>query len=144
MAPEAVAFLAEPAARGATVVVLGRCPPELCAAVTAAIGATGLLVVCAPSVAWSGAGAAYVRASEIGTPILSHAADLVLVPSADGHDAELLVEEARRVLAPRGEARLVLAGLPDALVRALSGARFREVEVRDLWGARGVAGVGPG
>lgn len=65
----------------------------------------------------------------VATPILSHAADLILVPNAGTHESDLLAEEMRRVLAPGGVVRLVTLGATEPIEEALWYAGFRDVNV---------------
>src|SRR5438094_557355 len=90
------AFLLEPVGRGVTVLVLGSLAASLCEAVTAAIGPTGLLVIAAPEPGGC-PHAGRVRAALHAVPVLSHAADIVLITDLRHEPADTVAEETRRL-----------------------------------------------
>ncbi len=144
------AFLTEPVARGATVVVLGSALPGLVTTLCLAVGLTGLVVVLSREPPRATDGAAVVRAVPVSAPLRSHVADVVIVPSIDAaSDSDALAEETRRLLAPRGVVRAWASaaepGNPaDRFAAALRQAAFRDVAVADAASSgRGVRARGP-
>lgn len=113
---------------GQTVALLGLLPHDALERLAAVLGSTGLLVVAHPRVQQFAGGVA-VRALPVNTGILSHAIDVVILPSGvERLDLALLAEECRRILAPRG---WLAAVLPEpaatALAHALRAVPFRTV-----------------
>lgn len=143
--PDPIAFLTQPAGRGATVIVVGAAEPALCVPLAAATGATGLLVTVAAVPGGPCPGIPLLRAAPMAVPVLSHVADLVVLTTVPADaDADAVAEEARRVLAPGGVLRAV--ALPAAayrLVGALHAAAFRDVEAVQLGSVTGVRARGP-
>jgi hypothetical protein len=145
------AFLTEPVAHGATVVVLGPALPGLVTTFSSAVGPTGLVVVLSREPPRATDGAAAVRAVPVSAPLLSHVADVVIVPSIDAAgNSDALAEETRRLLAPRGIVRAwASAAEPgdtaDRFAAALRQAAFRDVVVADAASGdgRGVRARGP-
>lgn len=133
-------FLLHAAGARMTVAVLGPVAEEIGAGLAAAVGTTGLVVVVSIQPLRRREGAV-IRALPAQTPILSHAADLVLIPSAVAAvEAGALVEEVRRLLAPRGECRFLATGARAAEIeQALRAARFKGVRRDEI----GVAARGP-
>ncbi len=163
--PDPTTFLAQAAGRGATVVVLGSATPALRAALAIAAGPTGLVVLVLPAAAVADRGSHgpsspdgavaepptghdgvhQLRGAPTAVPVLSHAADLlVLTDAAEDDDADAVAAEARRLLAPGGVLRAV-APLAAAyrLVGTLHAAAFRDVEAVQLGGITGVRARGP-
>lgn len=104
-------FFAEGTVRGATVLVLGRVGAAAIGPVVSAVGPAGLVVVIAHENGHRDvAGAAAVCAEYAALPIASHVVDraAALLGDVDMRDFPVIAEELRRVLAPGGDARLVL------------------------------------
>lgn len=143
--PRPLAFLTEPAGRGATVIVLGPVEPALGNRLRQAAGPTGLLIACAPEAGTAPPGCAGLRADpRYGLPLLSHSVDLAVAVAVPDDGLERLVEEVRRVLAPSGRLRAVAA--PAAAYRLLGelhAAAFRDVEAVRLDGLVGVRATAP-
>lgn len=138
--PNGRAFLAEAAGPRMTVAVLGACGPELARQLVTAVGPTGLVLLVSSDAATTRYGVT-IRAAPLQTPVLSHAADLVLIPRVDDTvDAGALVEEVRRLLAPRGAVRLLAsAEQADRLASTLTAAGFKSIRP----GQNGIAARGP-
>ena len=144
--PAILAFLCEPAGRGATIVVIGSPGVAVCAALAEAAGPTGLVVVCTTTVNARWPSVAALRATPVfGIPVLSHAADVVVLLGAGTRDdAGVVVEEVRRLLAPRGAVRaLVSSAESEELVAALRHAAFRDVQAVPLGEIAGIRALGP-
>ena len=143
--PATVAFLCEAIGPGATVVVIGSPGTALCAVLAQAAGPTGLVAVCAPDVKARCPGAARLRATPAsGIPVLSHAADVVLLLAGTADDAGVVAEEVRRLLAPRGAVRALLpAAEVEAVATALRHAAFRDVQTVPLGDMAGIRALGP-
>ncbi len=138
-------FLVSPAARGATVLVLGPLTPALCERLRQATGPTGLVLACAPHAPPAPPGCGVVRADALqGLPLLSHSVDLAVVSALPDDGIERLVEELRRVLAPGGAVR-AFASVAAAyrLVGELHAAAFHTVEAVRLDGLVGVRATAP-
>ena len=137
------AYLAAGAGRGATIVVLGATSEALRLALVESTGATGLVIVCEPNPEpAANRRVARVRAAPTSAPIASHIADLVLLTMLTAADLDAITDEARRLLAPRGDLRAALPAATadaDALVpsvtRALTAASFRTIEISEIAGA---------
>ena len=145
-------FLTQGVARGATVVVLGAAPDALCDALATAAGPSGLLVVCRPDPGRRCSVAARIRASPAAAPIASHIVDVLVLATVPPASLEAVADEARRLLAPRGELRAIVpcdVEDTDTRVRsvstALAAAFFRAIEVSPVAGAQvyGIRARGP-
>jgi hypothetical protein len=133
----AVALLTAGTGRGSTVLALGH-DAELWSALVGATGATGL-VVSAGSVAPAAADARarFLRCRpEQSIPIRSHVIDAAVI---DARGAvildDALADEVRRVLAPRGDARLLC--LCDDAARSAAALAAASLRVRDRVDAGG-------
>lgn len=144
MTDGALAFLTQPAGRGMTVLIVGAALADLIAELRAATGATGIVVVAAPTPK-PGTNAEVVYAAPTALPVRSHVADLVVL-LADSLDDEIdaVAEEARRALAPGGLLR-ALARLEIAyrLLGELHTAGFRDAATLPLGGRHGIRARGP-
>ena len=144
--PDATAFLSEAAGWGATVVVVGATSLGLCAALAAAVGPVGLVVVCAARRVRGCAEAASLRAvPAFGIPVLSHAADAMLLAEvSEADEPDIVAEEARRLLAPSGVLRALASPEEvEPVAIALGNAGFRDVEIVPLGGVQGIRARGP-